>query len=62
MSNGNCSFCGKGLSEASEWRFDYDVSLECSECKNKINWFVSGLLVGIFAASMIFYLLYNCMS
>jgi len=58
---GYCSICFGGLTESSEYIHDLDVALFCKQCDRKTNWFVSGLLVGIVAASLIFYLLYRGM-
>jgi hypothetical protein len=58
--NGNCSFCDKVIPIDPEYQYDYDyaIPLECSECSKKMDWFVYGLIVGIIASGMMFYLFY----
>lgn len=58
---GYCSICFGGLTDPSDYIHDLDVALLCKQCDRKTSWFVSGLLIGIAASALMFYLLYRGM-
>ncbi len=56
-----CSICGKPFTDDTQWPYDLDGSIECTQCIKKMNWFSFGLVFGIAAASLVFYLFYKGM-